>query len=210
MSAPGPFKVNEELLAKLLASPMEGISANAINQHFDLYKGYVTNANALLGEIKSGAHTGAALIDRRRRLGFEVDGVYMHELFFENLTPANTTAPSAVQNFFVKYFGSFEKFVAEVENAGSTRGVGWVAVLYDHSADLCTVTWVEEHHLGMLVNVEPLLLIDCWEHAFVLDYKTTGRGPYVKAILKHIDWDVVAHRVEAAVAGRSVMRAVKH
>ncbi|KAH7817105.1 Iron/manganese Superoxide dismutase [Monocercomonoides exilis] len=119
----------------------------------------------------------------------------MHELFFENLTPANATAPSAVHNFFVKYFGSFVKFVAEVENAGSTRGV---------------VTWVEEHHLGMLVNVEPLLLIDCWEYAFVLDYKTTGRGPHVKAILKHIDWDVVAHRVEAAVAGRSVMRAVKH
>ena len=64
---------------------MEGISQELLRQHFDLYKGYVNNANALLKDITSGAVTGASLTDRRRRLGFELDGVYMHELFFENI-----------------------------------------------------------------------------------------------------------------------------
>ena len=208
MSMEPKFKVNEALLEKLLKAPMEGISQELLRQHFDLYKGYVNNSNALLKDIASGAVTGAALTDRRRRLGFEIDGVFMHELFFENLTPANTVAPEAIQAFFAKHFGSYEKFTKEVEEAGATRGVGWVAVLYDRCTDLVTVTWVEEHHLGMLAQAQPLMLIDCWEHAFILDFKSTGRGPYIKTITKHIDWDVVAKRIECATNGQTVARAV--
>ena len=204
------FKINNALLEKITSAPMEGISQELLRQHFDLYKGYVNNANALLKDITSGAVTGASLTDRRRRLGFELDGVYMHELFFENIIPANTTAPQAIQEFFAKHYGSFDKFVAEVEAAGATRGVGWVAVMYDCHTDLVTTTWVEEHQLGMLVQNQPLFLIDCWEHAFILDFKSTGRGPYVKTIFKHIDWDVVSKRLDAATKGQVVGRFVAH
>lgn len=208
MASDGKFKVNAALLEKLTKSPMEGISANLINQHFDLYKGYVNNANALLKEIASGSLSGAALVDRRRRLGFEIDGVIMHELFFENLTPANTKAEGAVEAFFNKYYGSFDKFMKAIEEVGATRGVGWVAVMYDAATDLLTTTWVEEHHLGVLAQAQPLLLIDCWEHAFILDFKATGRGSYIKTVTQHIDWEVVAKRIEAATAGKVVGRAV--
>jgi Fe-Mn family superoxide dismutase len=210
MSAEPKFKVNTGLLDKLLKAPMEGISQNLLTQHFDLYKGYVTQANTLLAELQSGTLTGASIIDRRRRLGFELDGVYMHEYFFENLTPAVTTPPDQAKAFFTKYFGTYDKFVADLENAGSTRGVGWVAVLYDHNADVCVTTWVEEHHLGMLADAQPILLIDCWEHAFILDFKSTGRGAYVKQIYKHIDWDVVTRRITEATQGKAITRAVVH
>jgi Fe-Mn family superoxide dismutase len=201
----GRYSVKENLLKKLLAQPFE-LSANLINQHFDLYKGYVTNANALINEIKSGAYSGQSLIDRRRRLGFEINGVVLHELFFENLTPATTTAPPEVQSFFTTEYGTFDKFIAEVENAGSTRGVGWVGVFYDAATKSITTEWIEEHHLGTLANVEPILLLDCWEHAFIVDFKSTGRGAYVKAALKHIDWAVVQTRITAALSGKSVGR----
>lgn len=208
MSAPAKFKINESLLAKITAAPMDGFTTEMLTQHFDLYKGYVNQSNALLAEIHGGSLTGAALIDRRRRLGFEIDGIFMHELFFENLTPKSAPAPAPVQEFFAKHCGSFEKFIAEVENAGSTRGVGWIAVMYDNNTDFLTVTWVEEHHLGVIVNSNPLLLIDCWEHAFIRDFKTTGRGPYVKASLKYIDWEVVGKRIQAVTSGRTVCRAI--
>ncbi|KAK2948528.1 putative Superoxide dismutase [Blattamonas nauphoetae] len=208
MSA-GNYKLNEGLLAKMTAKPMEGISENLLKQHFDLYKGYVTNANNLLKELSSGAHTGQAAVDRRRRLGFEVNGVIMHELFFENLSPENTTPGDQVKAFFSKYYGSWEKFIAELENAGGTRGVGWVAVMFDKLTDTLTTTWVEEHHLGMLANMEPLLLVDCWEHAFIVDFGSTGRGNYVKTLLKHIDWEVVCKRIVSAEGNLQVVRCVQ-
>ena len=210
MSAQPKFTINNALLEKITSAPMEGISQELLRQHFDLYKGYVNNANALLKDIASGTVTGAALVDRRRRLGFEIDGVFMHELFFENITPANTEVPEPVKAFFAKHYGTYEKFAKEVEEAGATRGVGWVAVMYDCHTDLVTTTWVEEHHLGMLAQAQPLMLIDCWEHAFILDFKSTGRGAYVKTICKHIDWDVVSKRIESATKGQLVVRCVAH
>jgi Fe-Mn family superoxide dismutase len=44
----------------------------------------------------------------------------------------------------------------------------------------------------------PLLVMDVWEHAFILDYKPSERPKYIEAFLANVDWNVVGKRLETA------------
>ncbi|KAA6376790.1 MAG: putative Superoxide dismutase, partial [Streblomastix strix] len=179
-----------------IATPFEGLSEKLLTQHFELYKGYVANANTLLEEIETKKITGPSLADRRRRLGFELNGIFLHELYFENITPKNTTPSAETKDALGKAFGGFEKFIEELKDTAKTRGVGWAVVSYDKILGRVHVGWQEEHHFGgAFVGVPPVLVVDCWEHAYITDYGATGRGSYVEAVVKRIDWNVVGERL---------------
>jgi superoxide dismutase, Fe-Mn family len=48
------------------------------------------------------------------------------------------------------------------------------------------------------------LVMDVWEHAFLLDYKPAERGKYIEAFFANIDWDAVQRRLNTAAAVRAV------
>jgi Fe-Mn family superoxide dismutase len=37
--------------------------------------------------------------------------------------------------------------------------------------------------------------MDCWEHAYILDYKPSERSAYIDAFFSNIDWKVVDERL---------------
>ena len=65
------------------------ISDEQIAQHWHLYEGYVSQLNALRDELamlrREGKVGTALYADRRRRLGFEYNGMVLHEYYFANL-----------------------------------------------------------------------------------------------------------------------------
>ena len=75
------------------------------------------------------------------------------------------------------------------------RGIGWVVLFYDSKANKLFNTWVNEHDLGLLAGCIPLLVIDVFEHSFMLDYGLK-KVDYVNTIFNSINWDVVAKRLE--------------
>eukprot|EP00770_Monocercomonoides_exilis_P015379 MONOS_15325.1-p1 / transcript=MONOS_15325.1 / gene=MONOS_15325 / organism=Monocercomonoides_exilis_PA203 / gene_product=Iron/manganese superoxide dismutase / transcript_product=Iron/manganese superoxide dismutase / location=Mono_scaffold01198:8382-8945(+) / protein_length=188 / sequence_SO=supercontig / SO=protein_coding / is_pseudo=false len=185
---------------------MQGMSKELLEDHFQLYDGYITNANKLLATLRNFSTEKEYRTDRRRRLAFEVNGILMHELYFENLTPEETQPSENVKDFFLNRFGTIDNLFEDLREVGSTRGVGWVAVMHDTTTNNTYINWVEEHQLGMLVNMEPLLVLDCWEHAFIKDYGASGRPSFFEASLKRIDWNVVEKRINAVKNGMSVTR----
>ena len=42
----------------------------------------------------------------------------------------------------------------------------------------------------------PILALDVWEHTYILDYGASGKGKYVDAFFKNLNWEVVAARME--------------
>lgn len=204
------YEVKEHLLAKLNAGDgLDGISKDLIEQHFGLYKGYVANLNALRKELAEGREAGASgpqVADRRRRFGFEYNGVVLHELYFNNMTPGGNQPSAAVVEVIEKSFGSFEKWEADFKACGATRGVGWAVLYMDPSTGALNNHFVELHENGNVSGFQPLLIMDVWEHAYILDQGAAGRPKYIEAFMKNVDWAVVEDRLANCIEGKIAAR----
>jgi Fe-Mn family superoxide dismutase len=178
---------------------MQGFSKEALALHFTLYQGYVKNTNLLLQTLSDYAKTNQLstpqFAELKRRLGWEFDGMRLHELYFDNLggpggQPAST---SDLFKALVDQFGTYENWKAEFMATGGMRGIGWAVLYQDPVTGRLINTWINEHDLGHLSGGIPLLVMDVFEHAYLLDYGI-NRGAYIKAFFDNIDWDVVQTR----------------
>ena len=53
--------------------------------------------------------------------------------------------------------------------------------------------FIAEHHLGLPIEQDILLVLDSWEHAFMVDYGIK-RPDYINAFLENINWAEVSRR----------------
>lgn len=176
-----------------------GFSDQLLKNHFTLYGGYVTNFNKLndilVAMERDGKFGTPEYAELNRRLGWEWNGMRLHELYFQNLM--NGSAPLATDSdlasALVKEWGSLEAWEKDFTSMGTMRGIGWVVLYHDRVADRFFNVWINEHDVGHLAGATPLLVMDVFEHAFMLDYGLK-RAEYVKAFMAAIDWSVVAKR----------------
>lgn len=177
----------------LLGTP--GFSDELLTNHFTLYEGYVANTNKLVElseKVEAGTPEAAEL---RRRFGWEWNGMRLHELYFGNLTKEPTEMGAGIKEKIEKAYGSVEKWRADFIAAGAMRGIGWVVFSEDPSDGKLFTVWVDEHNTGHLAGAVPLLVMDVFEHAFVLDYGLK-RADYIESFMKAIDWKVVEDRMK--------------
>lgn len=184
---------------QLLGLP--GFSDTLLKNHFTLYGGYVTNFNklndilvAMEKESKFGTPEYAEL---NRRLGWEFNGMRLHELYFGNMTkdvqPINKN--SELFKSIVKEFGSYEMWEKDFRAMAAMRGIGWIVLYHDVMAGRLFNVWVNEHDVGHLAGAKPLLVMDVFEHAYITDYGIK-RADYIESFMKVIDWKVVENRVD--------------
>lgn len=180
---------------------LEGFSDQLLKNHFTLYQGYVTNTNKLatiLGSLTATEQTGTPeYAELKRRFGWEFNGMRLHELYFENMT--RSAAPldtrSVLYEALVREFGSYENWEKEFRGLGLVRGIGWAVLYWDPPGNRLFNTWVNEHDVGHLAGGVPLLVMDLFEHAYLLDYGLK-RADYVAAFMKVIDWNMVMDRLK--------------
>lgn len=183
---------------------LEGLSKKQIDVHLALYQGYVKNVNLLMSTIakyEEAPDDGAkyAINEMRRRLGFEFDGMRMHEYYFEQFEGEKGGSPdSALAKAAEEKYGSGEKFLAHLKEVAGTRGIGWVISYYDPVGKTLHTAWVNDHELGQLSGLPIILAIDLWEHAYMVDYVPAEKMTYVDAFLKNVNWTVVEERFAKA------------
>jgi len=106
---------------------LQGISDKTLELHFGLYEGYVKNTNLLneqLDELtKNGQAAGANphFAELTRRLGFERNGMRLHEYYFDNLTAEGGGTPS--RGFSDAVGGDVEAWRKNFIAVGTMRGV---------------------------------------------------------------------------------------
>lgn len=182
---------------------LSGFSDNLLKNHFTLYQGYVTNTNklrdAMMALLKDGKSATPEFAEFKRRFGWEFNGMRLHELYFGNMTktPSLPNPSSKLAKLIVEHVGSWDKWVEGFKATGSMRGIGWVVLYYDPWSKMLSNVWVNEHDVGHLAGCTPLLIMDVFEHAFMLDYGLK-RADYIAAFWKSIDWKEVEKRFEAA------------
>ncbi len=179
---------------------MDGFSETLLTNHFTLYQGYVTNTNklsdllaAMLKEGKTGTPEYAEL---KRRFGFEFNGMRLHEYYFENLGgKAPLDRFGALAKKLADACGSYEAWEQDFRATGAMRGIGWVVLYQDNVTGWLFNQWINEHEVSHLAGCRPILVMDVFEHAFMIDYGLK-RADYIEAFFKNINWNAVAGRLQ--------------
>jgi len=175
---------------------LEGFSEALLRDHFTLYEGYVKNTNLLLEKLATADVSMPEGAETQRRLGWEWNGMRMHELYFGNMTKEDTelgTDAPLMQKLNAS-FGSAEAALKQFVAIGKMRGIGWTVMAYDRAADTLLNVWVNEHDVGHLVTTTPILVMDCFEHAYIRDYGIK-RADYIEAFMEAVDWKAVEERM---------------
>jgi Fe-Mn family superoxide dismutase len=193
--------------AQLKPKALSGISEDQITQHWALYEGYVTNVNRLLESAAKADAGSAAWAELRRRLGFEIDGVVLHEYYFGNLASGSKLSPgSDLAVDLAATWGSVTAWREDFARTGAIRGVGWAIVYHDPATDRLFNWWVSSHEHGHPAGFHPVLVLDVFEHAWMVDHGAGGREAYVAAFLENVNWEVVEQRHKDSKAGRFTAR----
>lgn len=179
---------------------LDGISAESIKQHLGLYAGYVKNFNAistLLPEYAKDSEKHAqALSELIRRRSFEFDGMRLHELYFAQFeggaSPMPTSGP--LYDALVKDYSQPEHLEPYLKAIGNMRGPGWALLYWDSQAKQFLAGFAGEQHQGHFATLPIILALDVWEHAFLLDYGASGKGKYLDAFFKNLNWGVIEKR----------------
>lgn len=177
----------------LIGTP--GFSDALLKNHFTLYQGYVTNTNKLLDLLKTKELGTSEYSELQRRLGWEWNGMRLHELYFGNMANGGR-APSEtkLREKIEENFGSSDDWKKNFIETGKMRGIGWVVLYQDNETGRLFNTWINEHDLGHLAGCTPILVMDVFEHAFMLDYGLK-RADYIEAFWNAIDWEALENRL---------------
>ncbi len=178
---------------------IEGLSDQLLKNHFTLYQGYVTNTNKLADALnqllKEGKIAVPEYAEMKRRFGWEFNGMRLHEYYFGNMVKGGKglDPASGLSQKLAADFGSYDNWQKDFKASGAIRGIGWVVLCLDPVANRTCNVWINEHDAGHLAGGIPLMIMDVFEHAFMIDYGLK-RADYIETFFRVIDWSAVTAR----------------
>jgi Fe-Mn family superoxide dismutase len=172
--------------------------------HFGLYAGYVKNTNLLTEQIvelgEKGQASTPAYHELTRRLPFEYNGMVLHEWYFDNLVQDGSgeiSSSSALGRAIGESFGDIETWKRDFTTIGGMRGVGWAVTYLDPATQRLSNHWITLHQDGNIAGFKPIVVMDVWEHAFLLDYKPAERPKYIEAFMRNLNVAACEKRLTA-------------
>lgn len=174
---------------------LSGISDKTLMIHHDkLYAGYVAKKNEIGeklaplshgGDVSSANQSYSELRALKDGETFAVNGVYLHEWYFDVLGGDGKPTGSLVDDLAAKY-GSLENFLAYFSACGMAAR-GWVVLCWDtHDQELKVYTG-DAHNQGGVWGCLPVLVLDVYEHAYFIDFGS-DRKTYIAEWWKNVDW----------------------
>lgn len=185
---------------KFTLPTLEGISEKSVEEHLGLYAGYVKNFNAISAAIedllKDPEKNALAIAELRRRHSFEFDGMKLHELYFPQFEgeAVAMNPQSELARAITKHWGSIEAAETRLRQTALMRGPGWSILYFNPENSAFHMSFVGEQHQGHFATLPIVVALDVWEHAFLLDYGAQGKGKYVDAFFKNLNWKMIEER----------------
>ncbi len=191
---------NKIYIEKSFSIPeLKNISKKTIEEHLKLYAGYVKHTNLIHEKIESLSDEDVYTIgELRRRLGFEFDGMRNHEYYFEQFENGACDANKDSNLFkeIEKVWGSYDAWILEFKKLAMTRGVGWAFLYKDEENGNLLHAWIGEQQQGHLTGLKPLLVLDMWEHSYMLDVAPSEKKKYIDAFFENLNWSVCENRLK--------------
>lgn len=184
-----------------LLGKVDGLNDDLLKMHFKLYQGYVNNTNTLMDKLQelntSGKNRTPEFAGLKRMLGWEFDGMLLHEYYFDNLggNKKPLDAQDPLRKKMEADFGGFDQWKSDFIATGAIRGIGWVVTYVEPKQGRLVNEWINEHDLGHLAGAKPILVMDVFEHAYITQFGI-DRPKYLDVFFNNINWDVVSERYQ--------------
>jgi superoxide dismutase, Fe-Mn family len=130
-----------------------------------------------------------------------------HTFYWHCLKPKGGGKPSGeMADLIEQSFNGYDKFKAEFAEAGIKQfGSGWAWLVVDNGSLKILKTGNADNPITR--NLQPLLTIDVWEHAYYLDYQNR-RNDHVNAVIdKLLNWEFAAENFHKAGVSGGFMQA---
>ena len=184
-----------------LIGQVDGLTEAQLTAHFGLYAGYVKKLNEIEEKLATtdpsmSNYSFGAFSELKRREAVAFNGAYLHQLYFENLAPDRGQVSDALKGAIEADFGGQAAFEAQMKGAAVSTP-GWVLLTFNRIDRKLHSYILYEHHVGLPAHQEILLALDCWEHAFMIDYGTK-KPDYLAVFFRNVNWNVVNDRYAKA------------
>lgn len=185
---------------------VEGITPNQLSQHLELYHGYVKKINdidsqihAMTPDLEKMNATYSPFRELNVEQTYALNGVILHEYYFENLggTLKAPTDTEMVHKLFTQEFGSWDNYVNHLLTVAKSMR-GWAITGYNLRDHRIHNYGLDQHNQWVPMNVIPLLVLDVYEHAYMIDFGTK-RPAYLEAFMKNLNWEVVDQRLRTMI-----------
>lgn len=179
---------------------VKGISQRQLDEHYKLYKGYVDNLNKIWNTpyIPNNFSDSNPTYSKMRslKLGetYSLDGVKLHELYFQNMTGGSKNPYGPVLNAIMDQFSSYDNFISYFTNVGLSMR-GWAVLTIDSIDNKFHIIGSDLHDKGAIWLSYPILILDVYEHAYFMDFGT-DRKKYISEFIKNINWNVLNSRFQ--------------
>jgi len=183
-----------------LKGALDGFSDKQLDAHLFLYGGYVAKLNEIEEKLKAADRSKAnytfnEFSELKRREAVAFNGTYLHQLYFENLAAKGGEPSDALKAAVTAAFGSWDAYLADLKGSAASTP-GWVLTTRNRIDGAIHNYILYEHHIGLPAHQDVLLALDCWEHAFFIDFGVK-KADYLAAFLKNVKWTEVNARFAA-------------
>lgn len=176
------------------------INEEQFNVHKRLYEGYIKSMNEIdhilgFGDAQRDQANATFSFYRELKRGetYALNGVILHELYFENIGGRQEEPDRSVREMLEHDFGRFENWQEDfIATAKASRG--WAVLCFDQRSQRLRNISLDAHDLGNIAYSAPILVLDVYEHAYFLQYEDK-KAEYINRFLKNINWKLVGNRL---------------
>lgn len=169
-----------------------GLSPEIITNHLNLYKKYIEKVNQSEAMMANNQIDDFSL----KNLAFSLNGMALHDIYFSNMNTESSTRSVALDKAIEDTFGSYETYFKNLIDLAMTVE-GW-SITALNLLNGKIFNYAEDTHSSNFPNyIMPILALDVYDHAYVLDYGEEGKAEYINAWTSSINWDIVSRRFDA-------------
>ena len=177
------------------------IDAKTVELHYNFHhKPAVAAANKAEEALAKARESGDFSLVKHyeKELAFQLSSHLLHTIYWSNLSGKGGQPAGMLAKAINTEFGSYDKFKAHLIAASTAvEASGWGMLAYHPGTKKLMILQCENHQKLTAWGVQPLLLLDVFEHAYYLKYQNR-RAEYLNNLFTIINWDNVAARFDAA------------
>lgn len=176
------------------------VNREQFEAHLRLYEGYVNKINEIDAILfgNSGRERANATFsyyrECKRGETFALNGVILHELYFENIGGCDSRPDKITADILEQDFCSLENWQEDFI-ATATASRGWAVLAFDQRSGRFRNISLDAHDVGNVAYSAPVLVMDVYEHAYFLQY-ADNKAEYIRNFMQNINWTVVDDRLK--------------